>query len=277
MKTIFIEKIDQSFMSIGKIKIEQDNLKIGLNLKKEKNIKRIINRLTKCEINNVVLSKELYNEKNLINALNANNINILNGRWLEKYLAIQILDYIVIEKNIEKMETEIAITLNQITNLGIELIKILAREYKKVIVVTNHLEKLRRIEKNIYDDYGVLIVVTNNKKKSLSNAHIILNFDFNKEILNKYKINENAIIINMEGDMEIYRKRFNGINVNDYEIEVEKDSVVWRNNMQNFKTKDLLEASLYAKDTFENICNRIKKSNVKIKELYGINGKIESF
>lgn len=277
MKTIFIEKIDQSFMSIGKIKIEQDNLKIGLNLKKEKNIKRIINRLTKCEINNVVLSKELYNEKNLINALNANNINILNGRWLEKYLAIQILDYIVIEKNIEKMETEIAITLNQITNLGIELIKILAREYKKVIVVTNHLEKLRRIEKNIYDDYGVLIVVTNNKKKSLSNAHIVLNFDFNKEILNKYKINENAIIINMEGDMEIYRKRFNGINVNDYEIEVEKDSVVWRNNMQNFKTKDLLEASLYAKDTFENICNRIKKSNVKIKSLYGINGKIESF
>ena len=47
--------------------------------------------------------------------------------------------------------------------------------------------------------------------------------------------------------------------------------------MQNFRTKDLLEANLYMKDTFESICSKIKKCNVSIKELYGINGKIERF
>ncbi len=36
--------------------------------------------------------------------------------------------------------------------------------------------------------------------------------DFNKELLNRYKINENAIIINLEGNMKIDNKRYNGIN-----------------------------------------------------------------
>lgn len=274
MKTLFIEKMDKPFMAIQRIKIEQDNCKICLNLEKEKNVKKLIKKLEKNEVANVVLSKEFCESKNLINALNANGINIFNGRWLEKYLAIQILDYIVMQKNIKKEETEIAITVNNITDLSIELIKKVAKQYKRVTVVTNHIEKLRKIEKDIYDKDGILIVISNNQKKSLAKPKIILNIDFNKEVLNKYRINENAIIVNLEGDMKINEKRFNGININDYEIEVGREDIIWRPNMQNFKTKDLLEASLYMKDTFENICSRISKNKVKIKELYGINGTV---
>ena len=51
-------------------------------------------------------------------------------------------------------------------------------------------------------------------KKSLVKTPIILNLDFNMQVLNKYKINENAIIINVEGDMKIRSKRFSGINKN---------------------------------------------------------------
>jgi len=47
--------------------------------------------------------------------------------------------------------------------------------------------------------------------------------------------------------------------------------------MGNFRTKDLLESVLYMKDSFENICKKINKNKISIKELYGINGKIESF
>lgn len=274
MKTLFIEKMDKPFMAIQRIKIEQDNCKICLNLEKEKNVKKLIKKLEKKEVTNVVLSKEFCESKNLINALNANGINIFNGRWLEKYLAIQILDYIVMQKNIKKEETEIAITVNQITDFSIELIKKLAKQYKRVTVVTNHIEKLRKIEKEIYDKDGILIVISNNQKKSLAKPKIILNIDFNKEVLNKYRINENAIIVNLEGDMKINEKRFNGININDYEIEVGREDAIWRTNMQNFKIKDLLEASLYMKDTFESICRSISKNKVNIKDLYGINGKI---
>ena len=81
----------------------------------------------------------------LVNAINASGINIFDGRWLEKYLSIQILDYIINQKGVKKEETEIAVTVNQITDFSIEIIKILAKQYKKVTVVTNHIQKLRKL------------------------------------------------------------------------------------------------------------------------------------
>jgi len=277
MKTLYIEKMDKPNWFLQKIKIEQNNCKIYINLEKQKNIKKLINKLIKKEIKNVVLSKDVCENKDLINSLNANDIKIFDGRWLEKYLSIQIIDYIIMQKEIKKEETEIAVTVNQITDLSIEIIKILAKQYKRLTVITNHIEKLKKIEKDFYDEEGILIIVSNNKKKSLLKPQIILNMDFNKETLNKYRINENATIINLEGDMKIEDKRFNGINVNDYEIDVGREEVIWRQNIKDFRTKDLLEAVLYMKDTFDSICTKIRKNKVSIKELYGINGKIERF
>ena len=230
--------------------------------------------MLKNEIKNVVLSKELIGNKEFVNAINATGINIFDGRWLEKYLSIQILDYIVTKKHTSKEQTEIAITVNQITDLSIELIKVLAKQYKRVTVVTNHLDKLRKIEEEIYNKEGILIIISNNHKKSLLKPQLILNIDFNKDVLNKYRINENAIIVNLEDNIKITEKRFNGINVNDYEIDVGRDEVIWRENMNMFRVKDLFEAHIYMKDSFENITKKINKNKVCITELYGINGKI---
>jgi len=277
MKTLYIEKMDKPKMAIPKIKIERDNCRMYMNLEKEKHIKKVIKKLIKNEVVNVVLSKELIENKQLINELNANGINVFDGRWLEKYLSIQILDYIVKQKKMNKEETEIAVTVNQITDLCIETIKILAKQYKRLTVVTNHIDKLRKIEKEIYENEGILIIISNNQKKSLLKSKIILNMDFNKQSLNKYRINENAVILNLEGDMKIEEKRFNGINVKDYEISVGREEIIWRENMKNFRTKDLLESVLYMKDTYSNIKKKINKNKVSITELYGINGKIERF
>lgn len=276
MKNYFIRKMDKPIL-IGNMlvgKIEGDTFNIYIDLNKEKNIGKVIKKFVKCNITNVVVSKELLENKNFINALNSYNIKIFDGRWLIKYLSIEILDSIVEQKNIKKEETEIAITTNEITDLSIEIIKILSKQYKKLTVVTNHIEKLRRIEKEMYEKEGILIVISNNKKKSLLNSSIILNLDFNKEILNKYKIKESAIVINLEGNMKIDNKRFNGTVVNDYEIDVEREEIILRENMQEYRNKDILESILYMKDTYKNICSKIKKNKVKIKELYGINGKI---
>lgn len=279
MKNYFIRKVDKPKI-IGDIvvgKIDGDTFNIYIDLNREKNIKKVINKIIKSNIQNVVLSKELCENKNLINALSSYNIKIFDGRWLIKYLSVQILDYIIEQKNIKKEETEIAVTTNEITDLSIEIIKMLSKQYKKLTVVTNHIEKLRKIEKNIFEKEGILIVISNNKKKSLLNSSIILNMDFNKDVLNKYRINDNATIINLEGNMKIDNKRFNGIIVNDYEIEVEREEIIWRENMQEYKNKDILESILFMKDTYKNICTKIKKNKVRIKELYGINGKIERF
>ncbi len=277
MRTYYLEKMDKPKFAIRKYKIEEDNFVVYADLNKEKNVSKIIKVMIKNDIEYVVLSKTLTENKNFINALNANNIKIFNGRWLEKYLTFEILEYVINQKGIKKEETEIAITTNEITDLTIETIKILSKQYKKLIVVTNHIEKLRRVEKELYDNDGILIVVANNIKKSLLKPKIILNLDFNMQVLNKYKINENAIIINVEGDMKIRSKRFSGININNYEIVVGREENIWRENMSVFEHKDLLEATLYIRDTFNNIRRKIMKNKVSIKELYGENGKIERF
>ena len=75
--------------------------------------------------------------------------------------------------------------------------------------------------------------------------------------------------------MKINSKRFCGININDYEIEVGREENIWRENMNNFRKKDLFEATLYIRDTFKNIRKKIMKNKVTIKSIYGENGKIE--
>lgn len=277
MKTFYIEKLDKHRFNLYKMKIEKDNFKIYANLEKERNIIKVIKKLIKNGTTNVVLSKELCENRDLINAINSSGIDIFDGRWLEKYLVFEILDYVIKQIGLKKEEIEFAITTNEITDISIEIIRTLATQYRRLTVVTNHIEKLKKIEKEIYEKHGVLIVISNNQKKSLLRPRIILNLDFNKEVLNRYKINEKAIIINLEGNMKIESKRFNGININDYEIEVGKEEIVWRENAKKFKNKDLLEAIMYMKGSFNNIRNKISKNKISIKEVFGVNGKIERF
>ena len=272
IKIFYIEKMDKHKRFGKKIEIQNDNIKIYYNLEIEKNIKKIIKNLLKQEIYNVVLDKSLWDNDKFKNYLYSNNINIIDGKWLKKYMTLDILNYIITKKQIHKAETEIAITLNEITEISIEIIKNLAKQYKKLVVVTNHIEKLRKIEKEIQEKEGILIVVTNNKNKSLLKSQIIINMDFNKEVLNQYKIYDEAIILNIEENIKIDSIRFNGVIINDFEVETGRIELIWRENYEKYRVKDLLEANLYVRDTFKNIRKKLQKSNISIKSLYGNNG-----
>ncbi len=104
-------------------------------------------------------------------------------------------------------------------------IRKIAKEYKRVNIITNHISKFKNIEKQILENEGIMITVVNNKRKSLVKAKIILNVDFPTELINKYNIYEEAIIINLQGNVKINSKRFNGININDYEITYSNDDI----------------------------------------------------
>lgn len=272
IKTYYIEKMDKRKMIGRKIQLENDNIKIYMDLEKGKNIRKLVKRLLLNETNNVVIDKELITCEKLINLLKSNDIKIFDGKWLEKYLILDILEYIINKKQIIKAETEIAITANEITDLLIEMIKILSKQYKKLTIVTNHIEKLRKIEKEIKEKEGILIILSNNKNKSLLKSQVIINMDFNQELINQYKIYEEAIIINAEENIKIEAIRFNGIVINDYEIEIGRKEFIWRDGIEKYRQRDLIEAELYVRDTYKNIRKKIQKNNIKIKELYGING-----
>ncbi len=232
-----------------------------------KRIKKILDK-TNCK--SVVLSKKLKKEKSLLELLGSYNIKIIDGKWLFEVLSSKVLDYIILKKNLKKEETNVSILINNNnSDYIIENIKTIIRTYKSVNIVTTHIEKFKKMEKELLEEEGNMITITNNKKKSLARSKIILNIDFESKELNKYNIPEDSIIVNLEKNIEINNKRFNGLNINDYEISFEnfddfdydKDDLYWK--------KDIYEASIYKKQPFKYIERKLNKDKVKIVELVG--------
>ena len=232
-----------------------------------KRIKKILDK-TNCK--SVVLSKKLKKEKSLLELLGSYNIKIIDGKWLFEVLSSKVLDYIILKKNLKKEETNVSILINNNnSDYIIENIKTIIRTYKSVNIVTTHIEKFKKMEKELLEEEGNMITITNNKKKSLARSKIILNIDFESKELNKYNIPEDSIIVNLEKNIEINNKRFNGLNINDYEISFENfDDFDYDKNDLYWK-KDIYEASIYKKQPFKYIERKLNKDKVKIVELVG--------
>ena len=262
------------------IKIENNIIKLPYkeNIKQNK-IEKLAQKTKKVLEKNstsqkVVLSKEIQKENLYINYLNTYGLKIQDGRWLFEILITDIIEYIINKKKLEKTKLKISILINDITEFEIENIKELAKKYKNLNIVTNHIEKLRKIEKELLEKEGIMITVTNNRKKSLVKSDIIYNVDFPEETLNKYVINDEAIIINLHGKIKIKKKRFNGLIVNNYEIDLREDKKDEQMLSKKYYMRDIYQAELYQKQGFNNLKEKIKKDNVKISKLFLNNGEI---
>ena len=157
-------------------------------------------------------------------------------------------------------------------------IKEIVRNYRNTIIVTRHIARLKRLQNDMYKQEGIVVAVTNNKRQSLAKTNVILNFDFPEEILNKFSIYEEANIINFSNKVKIYKKRFNGVNIYDYDIKFNENKleefVSYDNTLidKNFK-KDIYEAQLYKDQSFESLRKSIETDKVEIKYLLGNNTK----
>lgn len=220
----------------------------------------------------VVLSKEIYKEQKYINYLNTYGLEIQDGKWLFEILLPNVVEYIINKRKIEKVN--ISMLINDLTDIELENIKNLARKYKSINIVTNHIEKFRKLEKQLQEDEGIIITITNNKKKSLMKSQIILNIDFPKELINKYNIKDEAIIVNLKGNIRINKKRFNGLNINNYEIDFRNDKKNDKSLKNKFYLKDLYQSELYKKQRISEIKEKIKNDKVIIKSLILNNGEL---
>lgn len=276
----YIEKNDKPNWIEDKLKLIKlkENIIMLPDLEKieEKNIEKIAKRTKKIidkhsKSKKIAISKEIQKSESYINYLDSYGMEIADGRWLFQVLLTKITEYIIKKKNIEKVH--ISILVNDINDVELENIKEIAKKYKNVSVVTNYMEKLKNIEKQLEDE-GIIIAVTNNKKRSLSKSDLILNMDFSKELINKYRINENAIIVNTKGKIKINEKRFNGLNVHNYEIDFREDKKEEKILNEKYYMKDLYEAKLYKKQRLEEIKQKIKLDKVEIKKLILNNGEL---
>lgn len=232
--------------------------------------KKIIQKYSNSK--KIVLSKELQNEQLYINYLNSYGLENQNGRWLFEILLPEVVEYIINKKKIEKIN--ISIMINDLTDIEFENIKTLARKYKNINIVTNHMEKFKNLEKQLQEDEGIIITITNNRKKSLMKSKIILNIDFPQELINKYNVQDEAIIVNIKRKTKINKKRFNGLIINDYEIDFRDDKKNNKALNNKFYLKDLYESELYKKQRISEIKKKIKIDKVVIERLNLNNGKL---
>ena len=230
--------------------------------------------LSEASCNKLVLSKKVQNQEMYVNYLHSNGFEIINGKWLFDIIILEVLKYLIKKKKMKEKEVQISILVNDLSENVLENIKKIVRKYKKVNVVTNHISKFKKIEKEILDEYGVMMIVGDNKRKSLSKSNIVLNIDFPIEIINKYLIYDKAIIINFKGNVKINSKRFNGININDYEVKYHNQNYFDYDKETKYKSKEIYESLIYKKQPLKQILKRIKKDKLEITQLIGNNSKI---
>lgn len=268
----------KSFFNIIDLKYEENKIIYYLPIIQNKSVsknkikkisKKVIRNLEKDSANNVVLSMYLSTLKELKNNLYSENINILDGRYLFKCLTKEAIEYILKIKNEDIRKTEISILVNDLNEFNQNLIIDLAKEVRTINIITNRISKWKKIEEKLYDEFGILLNISNNKKSSLIHSKIILNLDFPSELINQYKIHDSAIIINTLGKIQIKSKKFNGTNINYFEINMPK-----KYKMKGFRNEIVYESILYKKGLPE-AKSIILKDKIKIKKFIGNNGYIK--
>ncbi len=271
-------KFWQNLFQIITLKEDKIILPIGEEELTEKKAKKLAEKtkkiIDKVSSKNIVISKKIKKQKQYINYLQSENINIIEGKKLFQILVVPVLDYIVKKKKLKKGDTYVSILINETSEVILENIRRIIRQFKKVNIVTNHIEKFKKLEEQILEQEGIMINVSNNKRKSLSKSKIIINVDFPTELINKYQINEDAIIINLRGNVKINKKRFNGLNINDYEIESKNYEEFDYEKENLYYKKDIYESQLYLNQPLEYIERKIAKDKVKILYLEGNKSKL---
>ena len=235
-----IEKIDKEHLLIIVPKVNDKKIeKIKLQYKKDK----------------IIFSKLLkqYQEK------------LEKEKIINEFLD-EILDFVIEKTENENIKMEmqnIYFLANEYNKKNIDIIEKILQKTKTINIVTRNLKKYMEYEEKLYDEKGILISVTNNRRKSLKNAKIIINIDFKEEELKQYSINRNCIFINCAGEKYKSIKYFDGTIINDIEV--------CANEIERLKEFELYQ-------DFENtdiyVGFKNESENVRIKNLIGNNGKI---
>ena len=267
------------FNIITKKEIENNNVWILPVKEKYKNnkLKKILKNISGYKENIYLISNELKNNS-LQELMDEFNLKYITEEKTKKILSINILKYIANLQQKDISELEITILVNNTSDLNMYLIEEIAKKVKSLKIVSLNIYKFKKIEEKLYNEYGIAIQFSNSYKKSLEKANIVINLDFDELKINEYEIFEKAIIINcINENIKIKSRLFNGIVINSFDIEFDKEIInkfKQMNLYENYK-KLLIYASIIEKE--ENILKifeKIEADNINITNLIGNNGNI---
>lgn len=197
---------------------------------------------------------------------------LIDEKDIIEYLILEILEYIF-EIQGKKMEQEdIYFLINKDEEIYLENIKTLSEKFKTTNIITEELSKFQKIVENIFEE-ETTIYLSNNKRKSLRRAKYIVNFDYGIREIEKYNINRTAIIINIEQNVKIESMAFEGISINNVNIQIPDELIEHFGRLMEKINKNILYMSLVnQKQELARIKNRIKEDNIHILNLIGDKG-----
>lgn len=297
-----IERVKQF---LGIIRKEQYDVgtvfKIPRNIKEkkqEKFIQKFINELKKVKIDTVVFSEEIINSslyERIVDGICKINKGVVNGKRLMQYMNFDIFEYILKIQKEPMNKQDVFFMIKKDNNMDLQFLEPYIENCKTVNIVTNDMERFKKVQDNLYEKEDILISVSNNKNKALKKAKYIFNVNMNKSEMKKYKIDRNAIIINLKENVKIDDTSFEGININYFQISIpddyiEKYEVFCKENefdivkiyesillrkIQSQKAKSVMLSKTDLKKKKNIEADIIKKDNVKITGLIGNNGRID--
>lgn len=197
---------------------------------------------------------------------------LIDEKDIIKYLILEILEYIF-EIQGKKMEQEdIYFLINKDEDIYLENIKTLSEKFKATNIITEEISKFQKIVENIFEE-ETTIYLSNNKRKSLRRAKYIVNFDYGIGEIEKYNINRTAILINIEQNVKIESMAFEGISINNVNIQIPDELIEHFGRMMEKINKNILYMSLVnQKQELARIKDRIKEDNIHIFNLIGDKG-----
>lgn len=274
----FIKDVIYNFRKIFgqplKLKADDKNLIVLPSINKR--VLKKVDKILKIDVTkNICVSEELKVKDEFIKFLNEKNMNILDGRWLFKYLAVDIIDFLCFKTGIRPETQEISILTNEMNGLIYETIKRISERVKNINIITRNIKLFKKLEEDVYENNGMILRVTNDFKKATLKSNIILNFNFVQEFLNKVNLSRNSILVNFEKALKINQKGFNGKIVNFYHINLPEKFLMNQERFSRFDTTILYESYIYKKTAPINIWNEIKSDNIKIDSLEGLKGIIK--
>ena len=246
--------------------------------------KRLVKYIEKLEIEALVFEKQLEGsfKEEICTMLGKRKLQIINGKLLMEYMEYEIVKYIINKQGTNTKREDIYIIFKKEDGLDLNFLKRFIENFKVTNIVTNDIERLKNVQENLLENDGILIAVSNNKKKALKRAKYIINVNLNKEELEKYTINRNSIIINIRENVKYNSSSFDGININYFNISCPDEYIEKLEQVGNIEVKfdlvKLYESILLCNNTqkqeLEAIYERINEDGICITGLIGNNGPI---
>ena len=270
-------------------------------LEKEKKMEQVVHQLfrkiQKAKVDTLVFSEDcihsaIYSKMEAF--LQNTGCHILTGRKLMHYMNYEILEYILKIQKTTMNQEDIFFLIKKDNQLDLQFLSRFVENCKTVNIVTNDIERFKKVQDSLYQKENILIGVSNHKGKSLKRAKYILNVNMEKKEIEKFKINRDAILINFKEKILYDNPAFNGININYFQISIPDEYIEQMEQISEIEAFDMVrlyEAILLKKVEIEKkkitmlskeelakhkniILDMIADDNIQVTGLIGNNGKI---